>query len=228
MAAEVRHGSVGEIPPAVPARAGEIIGVEGAVRRGADPQVPVEYVRDGLAFLGRVLRGDEVAVFLGVRLALPAPGPAYPGVSLLDRSDGAGLDQLDDSTKVFAGMDLGAHLGLDLCLGRGLGDDPAFVDISCQGLFTVDVFARLQGRQGGEGVGVFCRRDNHCVEVVELAAEIPKILVAAGLGSDSLSTLEVAVVHVTERDDVFVFAGIHMAAPPAADTDQADIELTVG
>ena len=42
VAAEVTHGAVAKIPPAIPARAGEISRMKRTLRRGAKPQVPMK------------------------------------------------------------------------------------------------------------------------------------------------------------------------------------------
>ena len=86
----------------------------------------------------------------------------------------------------------------------------------------------LQSRQSGEGMGVFGRGDDYRVDIVKLTKKIAQILVGAGLRRGLQGALETVCVYVTERDDVFVSAGIDMGPPAAADANEADIELAVG
>ena len=80
------------------------------------------------------------------------------------------------------GVVLVAHLGCDLGLGGGLADDARLPDVVRQRLLAVDVFAELQGRQGGKGVRVLGRADDHRVEVVGAIVNPAEVAVAACLG----------------------------------------------
>ncbi len=145
-------------------RAGVIGCIERPRGRGAEPEVPVETGGNRLGLLGSFEHEEDVLVRLGRLLGLASPGAADPDVHLVHRPDGAGLDQLDHPPVIVAGMDLRAHLGRDLGLGRRLADDPRLGDVVGQRLLAVDVLAELQGRQGGEGVGVLGRAHDHRVE----------------------------------------------------------------
>src|SRR5262245_24795312 len=73
VAAGVRHRAAPKIPPAIPLRPGEIDVVVGAIRRGPEPEVPVEAARNGVRFRRAVLDTDDVAVFRGIGFTLEAP-----------------------------------------------------------------------------------------------------------------------------------------------------------
>ena len=145
-----------------------------------------------------------------------------------DRSDGTGLNQFHHAPIVFTGVNLRAHLGLHASFRRCLGDNTAFVDVTGERLFAVDVLLGLQCRQGGKSVGVFGRSDDHRVDILKLSEKIAQVLVGASLGRGLQCALETVCVHVTERNDILVPAGIDMASTAAADADEANIELAVG
>ena len=86
VAAEVAHGAVAEIPPAIPFRPGDVDGVERPLRRRAEPQFPVEPGRDRLRLLRALGDVDDVLVALArlpgsasPRPATPRRGPRAPG-----------------------------------------------------------------------------------------------------------------------------------------------------
>ena len=104
MAAQVAHGAVAEVPPAVPLRAGEVDLVERPRGRGAEPEVPVEARRgSATASVGPLADGDDVAV-LRWRPPSDCRPQARPTQTWASRhrADGAGLDQLDDAAVVVA------------------------------------------------------------------------------------------------------------------------------
>src|SRR5439155_7726533 len=75
MAAEVAHGAVAEIPPAIPFRTGYVDRMKRPGRRGAEPEVPVEAGGHWLRLLGPFTERDDVLIFRRRLGALPAPGP---------------------------------------------------------------------------------------------------------------------------------------------------------
>jgi hypothetical protein len=163
--AEVGHGAVAEVPPAIPFGAGVVDFVEGAVGGGADPEVPVEMRGWGLGFGGAFGDVDAVFVGFGVGLRLQAPGAGDADVGVGDSADGSGLDEFDDAAVVGVAVDLGAHLGGDAGGGGGLGDEAGFVDVVGEGFFAVDGFFEEEGGEGGVGVGVFGGGDDDGVDV---------------------------------------------------------------
>ena len=134
---------------------------------------------------------------------LPAPGPADPDVGLGHRADGAGLDQLDDAAVVVVGVDLGAHLGGDLGLGGGLADDPGLADVVGQRLLAVDVLAELQGRQGGEGVGVLGGADDDGVEVVGVVEDLAEVAEPVGPSGCVRAACSTAGSYTSQRATMF-------------------------
>lgn len=211
----------------VPFRAGEVDVVERAVGGGADPEVPVEVVGDGVFFGGAPGGVDDIAA---LARWFPAPGAADPDVDVGDGADGAGLDEFDDAAVVVAGVDLGAHLGGDAGFGGGFGDDACLVDIAGEGFFAVDVFFAFEGGEGGEGVGVFGGGDDDGVEVeVVVGVEFAEVAVGFGVGVFCGGAFEVVAVDVAEGDDVFGFGHLaEVAAAAAADADGGDVEFRVG
>src|SRR5687768_8819600 len=114
--AEVAHGAGAEIPPAVPLWAGEIDVMIRAIRRRAEPEVPIDVVGGRHGFGGTGGEGDDVFVALGGFGGLVAPGAGDPDVDGAHGTDGACADELDDAAEVFGGVDLNAHLGGDVGL----------------------------------------------------------------------------------------------------------------
>ena len=207
---------------------GEIDLVERPLRRGAEPEVPVEPLGDRRGFLGPLGHVDDVVVPLGRLLRLPAPGPADPDVHVVHRPDRAGLDQLDHAAVVVAGVDLRAHLGRDLGLRRRLADDPGLPDVVRQRLLAVDVLAQLQGRQRGEGVGVLGRAHDHRVELAGVVVELAEV---AGIGvpwdGSEPRLVDGRLGDVAERHDVLGADVLEVGPAPAARADHGDIQLLV-
>src|SRR5262245_30009024 len=93
MASEVRHRAVAEVPPAIPFRPGQIDFIERALRRGAQPQVPIQTGGYGRAVRRAVLDEDYVAGRLRLFFAgMQAPGAADPYVRFGDCPDRPALD----------------------------------------------------------------------------------------------------------------------------------------
>ena len=103
MATQIRHGSVTEIPPAIPFGAGEVDAVEWPFGGGAEPQIPMHPVRDRMRFLRSFLNHNNVFVlFRFFFAALPSPGPRYPYMGFAYRPNGSRLNQLDNAPIVVA------------------------------------------------------------------------------------------------------------------------------
>ena len=201
--AEVAHGAVAEIPPAIPLGTGEIDLVERPRLRRPEPKIPVEPLGDRRG-IGRPLEHrDDVAIFLGVGLRLPAPGATDPDVRLGDVADRAGLDQLDDAAVVVAGVNLRSHLRRDLRLGRGLANDPRFPDVVRQRLFAVNMFAELKRGKCCECVCVFTCGNNDGVKGVGLVVDPAEVLELLGLGMFCRGAFDGGFIDVANRDDVF-------------------------
>ena len=148
--AQVGHGPVPKVPPAVPLRSREIDRVIGAHRSRPDPEVPIQVRGDRLGFPGSFLGAHNITKLLGIFPALPSPGPAHPDVHLGNRTNRSGLHQLDHPAIVVAGVNLGALLGGYSGCGRGFGHHPRLVHIARERLFAVDVLLVAQGGKGGK------------------------------------------------------------------------------
>ena len=228
MAAQVAHRAVAEVPPAVPLGPGEVDLVERPLRRGAEPQVPVEERRR----VHRLLRAfgdvDDVLVALGGLLALQAPRAVDPDVGLADRADHAGLDDLDDPPVIVGRVHLDAHLRREIGLERrGLADLAGLVDVVGQRLFAVHVLAVLEGQQDGGGVGVLAGADDHRVEGVGLVEELAEVGILRRLGLHLGALLDGAGVDVAEGDDVFRLQALEVGPAAAAAGDHRDAHLGV-
>jgi len=74
MAAEIAHGAVAEIPPAIPTRSGEIGMAKRTIWRGPEPKIPVELRRNGFAFGGAFKGPEAIALIaLGFFFGLSTP-----------------------------------------------------------------------------------------------------------------------------------------------------------
>ena len=227
VAAEVAHGAVAEIPPAVPLGAGVVDFVEGAHGRGADPEVPVEAFRNGHGFFGAFGDEDAIAVLLGVFLALPAPGTADPDMGFLDGADGAGLDQFNDAAVVLGGVDLDAHLGRRAGFLGGETDLACFVDVVGEGFFAVDVLLMLQGTHGRQGMGMLAGADDDGVEVLGAVEELAEVGELLCFGEFLGGLFDGRPVDVAEGDDVLGTDAASIAASAATGADDGDVEFVV-
>lgn len=231
MAAEVGHGAIAKIPPAIPARAGEVVFVEIPIGGRSDPEIPVEPGRHRHALFGRVGGVDDVLVRFGLFLRLPTPGATDPDVAFGDFADGAAFDQFDDAPVVLRGVDLCAHLGHQLGAPGGLlNDHAAFPHVAGQRFFAVNVLVCPQGWQDAKGVSMLRAGHDDGVDVFQFAQQIPEIGVAAGFRRLLQGRAEVVLIHVAEGDDVLlqIEHRRHMGASPAADADQGDAKLRIG
>ena len=122
-----------------------------------------------------------------------------------------------------------------MVLAGGGDHGPAFLNGSRQRLFHVPIFTRLAGHDGGYGVPVIRRADNHDIDVVSIQypAEI-SVGVRAMTPAlfHSLPTLgDLSVVHVRQSQalDLIKLQEITQIVPSHASTaDQRDMNLVVG
>src|SRR5262249_45890377 len=176
MASEVRHRAVAEVPPAVPFRPGQIDFIERALRRGAQPQVPIQTGEYGRAVRRAVLDEDYVAGRLRLFFAgMQAPGAADPHMRFGDGPDRPALDHFDDEPVIVAGVDLRPHLRRELGFGSGFADDARLPDVMRERLLAVDVLAQLQRRHGGERMRVLGRADDYRVELLCVVVDLAEI-----------------------------------------------------
>ena len=96
-----------------------------------------------------------------------------------------------------------------------------------QGFFAVDMLAKLERGQGGEGVGVFTGTHHHRIKLAGVIVEFPEILDLPCLGKLGGGPIQVGLVNVTERDDVFGFHAIEIGTTPAPGADDGNIQFGV-
>src|SRR5262245_975510 len=144
MASEVRHRAVAEVPPAVPFRPGQIDFIERALRRGAQPQVPIQTGGYWRTVRRAVLDEDYVAGLPRLLVAgVHVPGASDPHMRFGDGPDSPALDQFDYASVIVAGVDLRPHLRRELGFSRGFADDARLPDVMRERLLAVDVLSQL-------------------------------------------------------------------------------------
>ena len=186
MAAEIAHRAVAEIPPAIPPRPREIRRVIRPLRRGAEPEVPVQVRRDRHLLLepvddlNAVVEAVRLVELLGRRGVLQTPGAIRPDVDLVHRADHAGIENFLDRPPRRRGVALVAHLrGKLRIFRRRLADQARFPDVVGERLLAIDVLAVRQRQIRGERVRVLRRGHHDRVEVirpVEHAAQVGELL----------------------------------------------------
>ena len=199
---------------------GMIAVVVGPLRGDAQPEVPVQFRRDRLLVLRhrhdlRRLRPDR---------------PVGPDVDLVDRPDGAGLDDLDRFAQAVLGRTLVAHLRGHLHLGGHVAHLAGLGDRVRQRLLAVNALALLHGHQAGRRVRVVGGADGDGVDLVAelvehlaVVGELLRVRVAGRLFVEGL------IVHVAKGDDLAVLGGaVHVAGAFAADADAGDVDFVVG
>jgi len=211
--------AVAVVPHVVPVVV-EAVFVEGTFGRGSEPDVVVDACGD-------------FAVGVDADGVAPAVAEAAGHV---DFADGAVLDVLNGFLDGGVGPDLGAVLDDAVVFAGGFDELAAFIDIMGAGLFDVDVFAGLDGPDGGEGVPVVGGGDGDDVDVGVFhdAAEV-----GFGLGRGKAvigeeffdAGREEAFVDVADRDDFDVLLGnesAEMGLAASAEAEHGDADGLVG
>ena len=145
-----------------------------------------------------------------------------------DFADQSGGDPLGHLTDAFAGVALIAHLGHDIVLMGGLGEDARFEDGMGDRLLHVDVLAAAHAFHRDVGVRMVGRSDDDGVDVLLLVEHLAEIGVEGGLGLLLDRAAATAEIQVAERDDV-LFGGIaDVARADAAEADRGHVQLLVG
>ena len=214
MAGHIAQGAGAEVPPAaeVPRR---VDGVVGAVRGGAQEEVPVQRLGD-LLRLGRALE------------SLGPDGPVGEGLHASDLADLAVPDPVADLADALVGGALVAHLRGYLVLGGQLGEQAGFVDGAGERLLHVDVLAGLDGGSGDDRVRVVGRGDHHGISLVQhLVEHHPPVLVALGVGIALEDVGSIFPIHVAQADDLFRLQPAEDAGSASADPHAEDLELAV-
>lgn len=184
--------------------------------------------RHGFLLRGPGLGAHDVPVGLGFFGALESPGPAHPDVNLADPADDPRLDEFRHAAVIFSRLALGSHLGGHLRLSGRLRHLPGFPDAVGEGLLAVDVFAELEGGEGGEGVRVFAGGDQDGLEALLVVPETAEIHVGFCVRVFFRGLLKIGFVDIAQGDEVLPLAGLHVGGPPAARPDGGDGEAVVG
>jgi hypothetical protein len=167
VSAPVGHLAARVVAPLHPR--GVEFGVVGAVRRGVEPQVPVEGIGDGFGGEGGVVaRSGVVDAFDEVEFA-----------------EAAVADEVGGEAVHGHGALLAADLKDAVVAAGGADDGASFGEVDGEGFLGVDVFAGLAGVYGAQGAGVVGGADDDPVDVfvVEEAAVVgvdAPLLVAFG------------------------------------------------
>ena len=227
VAPQVGHRAAAEIPPPIPLRPRPVGLMAGALRGGAEPQIPVEPFRDRRRADGAILDGDDVAILLRILRRLQPPRPADPAVDVAHLPDRPPLHELHDAPVVGVGMNLRPHLRGDAGQLGCLGDDAGLADVVRQRLFAVDVLLLAKRRQRREGVGVFGGADDDGVIVGGLELLVEPAVVAESLGAGRLAegAGERLGVDVTHRHHLLAEDGVEVAAATAAAADHRHPQL---
>ena len=100
-------------------------------------------------------------------------------------------------------MPLVAELGHDLLLA-GLGHEGAnLVHRVSQGLLTIDMLGKLEGRHAGDGVGMVRSGDSHDIGLLAHLVEHPaEVLELWRLVEAFERARRSAIIHIAEADDV--------------------------
>ena len=151
-------------------------------------------------------------------------------VGFRDRADGPGGDVLGHAADRLAAIALVAHLRQDLLLPGGLGQGIALGDVVGQRLLAEDVLAVVDRADGGRGVVVIGRGDQHHVEVlVALVEHLAVVVEDLGLGRVLDAVLhhlgDVLLVHVDQGDEVLAQGAAHAVAAHARRADHGHAQL---
>ena len=205
----------GELPAPDAVQQRGLVGHHG---RGADPTVEVEL---------RWWRGGLRLADVAAELAVPDPA----GQHVADRAT-AHLLRCGRHVGRAAGLRADLHHAFG-APGR-LNHQPAFADVVRAGLLNIDMLAGVAGEDGGGGMPVVGRGDDHGVHglVLENAPQV-----ADGFGSLAPAGLDVlhgrrepVLIHIANVSDVHLIIlheGLEMIGAHAARADEGDGELAV-
>ena len=148
-----------------------------------------------------------------------------------DIADGSTLNNFDDSPIVIASMDLSTKLSGDAFFGGGFSDEPSFSYSVREWLFTVNVFASVDGSDAGRGVMMISGSDGHRIELVSFDVEHFSVVgVGAGLKTvflfeHVLRSLKVSSVNVAEGNDVVGHHSFDISGSPIGCADTGDVKF---
>ena len=124
-------------------------------------------------------------------------------------------------------MDLRADLCHELLLAREFGHEANLGDGARERLLAIDMAARTQRGGGDDRMRVVRRGDRHGVNALEVQhAPVVEELLRARVGLAGL--VQEDLVHVAERDDVFMGDVVEVVAGLVGGADGGDVQLLIG
>ena len=213
--APIAQRSVGVVEEVAPA-AGREFAVVGAPRSGAAPLIPVHAA--GRRRVGR-----------GLLFSIRAAGDEHSDHS--NAADFAGADEVHAGAMMRADAAMESHLDNAVAGLGGAQHGLAFGDGMAGGFFHKQMRARFQGGNGGQGVPVIGRGDNHnfrpqCRKHYLVVVERSR-LVAVEVFHFVGGGLQRTAINVAEADDFATLGGYGFAhdvpAPPAAADERGAI-----
>jgi hypothetical protein len=117
-------------------------------------------------------------------------------VGFAHRSDHPALNQLNDLAIILSGMDLNAHLGGDLGMGRRFANASRFPDVVGERLFTINMLAMFEGEHRGKSVRVLAGAHDDCVKFPGMIEDLPEIREFARRRVFRRSLVQVLRVHI--------------------------------
>ena len=182
--------------------------------RHAQPEIPIQAARNGrsLSWAIHALR--------------PPPGRAIgPDVQFRDVSEHAGANDLDARPGGVRRHALRTHLRRQLFFSGKTRHATCLVDAPGEGLLAIHVFAQLHGRQANGSVHMVGDAHDHGVDLRVHRVEHPAVIAESLCpGEASEGVCCALVIHVAERDDVFVGQLVEVRSALTAATDDGQIQ----
>ena len=201
----------------------QVIGVEIALRRGAEPEIPSEPI--GYRHGGR--RHDGRIGEMGAAHFRSAVATKY----LAHLADHSGADRFHRLADALAGVALISHLGDHLVALLGFQEGSRLPDVMGQRLLGVNVDPALHRRERGGEMRVIRGGNDHRVDVlVHLVEHHAEVVVKRLRGAPVLHVFRTEIaVHIAEGDEIFLAASLLVRLPrdPATRADESDVELAV-
>ena len=144
-----------------------------------------------------------------------------------DLANRAGLHEFHHAPVVAAGVDLIAHLRGASGRARRVGDDAYFGHRPRQRLLAIHMATAAQSPDSAHRVGVVGRADDNSVDVL-LLQQPAKVAVAFRAGELLPDVLQVVLIDIAQRHDVFATDTRDIARAAAGDADDGEVELAVG
>jgi hypothetical protein len=153
---------------------------------------------------------------------------ADPHMHAFHFADGAGLDQLHDTTIIISCMNLRAHLGDELFLFGQIGQYARFMNGVGEGFFAVDVFAHAKCHGGGRSVGVIRCAYQHSINFVRFPFQHDaEVTVFACVGKFLCGGIQRVGIHISHGNDGFVRGTRYVGGSASPGADGGDLKFVV-